>query len=136
MVARKRQVEMSEVQHRSANLSVMTYYDREKKEFHGTYAGKPYCALTEDEVRKAVYAAIEESLNVPWTPIIRISPLKPLTHNDRDAEYYIGFRLNRQWVTQFPGGQYKCCEQWEGNERGQLLNWCKDFAWSADRDGP
>lgn len=134
MPAKKRQVEIGVVEHRAANIRIQVFYDRAEQHFHATYAGQRYIAKTEAEVHQAVYAAIEETLSIPWQPVIHILPLSP-HFSSQMVQEFIGFKVTRIWVTQFPTGQYKQC-QWNGYETDHLLDWCKEFAWDETRDGP
>lgn len=135
MPTRKRQVEMSVVEHHADNtIRVQVYYDRTNQVFHATYAGEQYIDKIESMVRNLVYTAIEKSLDVPWTSAIYIKQLKPFANSMGD-EYFIGFEIDRMWVARFPTGQWKTC-QWNGRETGHLLSWSKSFAWDTERDGP
>jgi len=136
MPAKKRYVDAGEITHRSSStIKVPIQFDRNELRFRASYAGKNYEHENAKELYKLVYQAIEESLDVPWQPVIQVKPLSPYGQSSMVDPCFVGFKIERFWTTRFPDGAYKSC-QWDGKEKGYLLLWCRDFYWDKEKYGP
>ena len=127
MGARKRNIDVDPVKHRTG-ISVPVTYDRTDLRFRATFAGVSYEEREQATLNGKVHKAIEDSLNMEWTPIIKIKEVKPFVSSRDEDEYFIGFKIERFWLARFPDGTYKSC-QWDGKEKGYLLLWCQSFSW-------
>ena len=134
MATKKRYVETGTVEHTASGISVPYEFDRDEKVFRAPYAGKTYTHKEAVALEHLVYEAIGDSLNVPWMPIIRVTPLAPGV-SGHIKENFVGFYMERLWIAQFPDGTYKSC-QWDGAEKGYLLVWCRTFHWNEQLRGP
>ena len=137
MPAPRRAVPISTIEHHAdSTIKVQVFYDRREQEFYAEWAKEKYSGETEAEVREQVGAAIKAFLDVPWKPAIEIRVIDPYQGGPRPMreEEFLGFAIDRLWVSHFPNGKYKQC-QWDGKEKGNLLRWCQDFHWDDERDG-
>ena len=134
MPTKKRYVETGTVKHDASGIKVPYEFDRDEKVFRATYAGQTYTHKEAVALEHLVHEAIGDSLNVPWMPIIRVTPLAPGVSGQVKSNF-VGFQMERLWIAQFPDRGYKSC-QWDGAEKGYLLVWCRTFHWDEKLRGP
>jgi hypothetical protein len=136
MASAKRFTFISNIEHRAdKNIKIPIEYDRKDQVFRCSFGGITYTEKTEEDLRSVMADVIRGTLDVPWIAVIIIQDGDHYGMGHTQEKTSIAFAVSRSWIALFPSGETKICKQWEGQEKGYLLYWCKPLEWDTENDG-
>jgi hypothetical protein len=133
-MAGTRNKQVGSIEYKPANIKVPLVFDSKERMFHVTYAGTPYSDVNARDLEATVLAAIKNSLQVTWLPIIEITPVYKRVLASFPDEDLLGIELDRRYIASFPNVGYKTVH-W-GCPPDDRIQVSRPFGWDEKVDGP
>jgi len=127
-MADKKTTKVGMITHKGAGMHVQLNVDRDSRRFWAEVSGVRIEHADGKEVERLVLEAIEQSMDIPWTPVIAVSPWA-----QSGSEYKVfGFHADRIYIANLPNGVGLRQSRWDTKDNKQRLAWSQGFAWRPE----
>lgn len=124
-MADKKTTRVGSIKHTGTGMIVQLNVDRDSRLFSAEVAGERFEHAEGAVVERLVLEAIERAMDIPWMPIIVVSPWQ-----QNGSEYKVfGFHAARIYVADLPNHVGWRETQWHAKDNKQRLAWSKGFIW-------